>query len=157
MSWSVKICGSSSKAVSVFIGCIFGTLCVSIGSIFFVEKSTLEFNFFFQGGWTPLMWASYKGHYDTVVILLERNADVNAHGNYHISSLLWAAGRGHTDIAKLLLKRGAKVNVGDKVSSCIWTFSSIRSVFNRFCSVCNYLIFFEITLIFSHDVHERIT
>ena len=62
------------------------------------------------------MWASYKGHINLVLMLLNRNADVNAHGNYHISSLLWAAGRGHTDIAKALIQHGAKVNIGDKVN-----------------------------------------
>lgn len=68
-----------------------------------------------QGGWSALMWASYKGHTDIALMLLERGADHNAHGNYHISSLLWAAGRGHTAIAKALIEHGAKVNVGDKV------------------------------------------
>lgn len=61
------------------------------------------------------MWASYKGRTSTVTLLLARGADVNAHGNYHISSLLWAAGRGYTEIVKELLSYGAKVNVGDKV------------------------------------------
>lgn len=61
------------------------------------------------------MWATYKGRASTVTLLLGRGADVNAHGNYHISSLLWAAGRGYTDIVKDLLANGAKVNVGDKV------------------------------------------
>lgn len=56
------------------------------------------------------MWATYKGHTDTVQLLLERNADVNAHGNYHISSLLWASGRGHVDIVRMLVRRGAKVH-----------------------------------------------
>ena len=62
------------------------------------------------------MWATYKGRTSTVTLLLARGADVNAHGNYHISSLLWAAGRGYTEIVKELLAYGAKVNVGDKVS-----------------------------------------
>jgi len=48
-------------------------------------------------------------------MLLGRGADVNAHGNFHISSLLWAAGRGSPDIVKDLIAHGAKVNVGDKV------------------------------------------
>lgn len=62
------------------------------------------------------MWATYKGHTGIVSLLLDHNADVNAHGNYHISSLLWASGRGHVDIVKMLVRSGAKVNVGDKVS-----------------------------------------
>lgn len=68
-----------------------------------------------QGGWTSLMWATYKGRSATVTMLLARGADVNAHGNFHISSLLWAAGRGYPDIVKDLVAHGAKVNVGDKV------------------------------------------
>lgn len=61
------------------------------------------------------MWATYKGKSATVTMLLGRGADVNAHGNFHISSLVWAAGRGYTDIVKDLIAHGAKVNVGDKV------------------------------------------
>lgn len=61
------------------------------------------------------MWATYKGRSATVTMLLARGVDVNAHGNFHISSLLWAAGRGYPDIVKDLIAHGAKVNVGDKV------------------------------------------
>jgi ankyrin repeat-rich membrane spanning protein len=61
------------------------------------------------------MWATYKGRSEAAALLLDRGAEVNAHGNYHISSLLWAAGRGHINIAKDLIRHGAKVNVGDKV------------------------------------------
>lgn len=61
------------------------------------------------------MWATYKGRSATVTMLLAHGADVNAHGNFHISSLLWAAGRGYPDIVKDLIAHGAKVNVGDKV------------------------------------------
>lgn len=64
------------------------------------------------------MWATYKGRSPTVTMLLARGADVNAHGNFHISSLLWAAGRGYPDIVKDLIAHGAKVNVGDKVIYC---------------------------------------
>ena len=68
-----------------------------------------------MGGWSALMWASYKGRNTTVTLLLEKGADVNTHGNYHVSSLLWAAGRGYTYIVKQLIAYDAKVNVGDKV------------------------------------------
>ena len=61
------------------------------------------------------MWASYKGRQDVVDVILERGADINACGNFHIPSLLWAAGRGHTEIAIKLIQAGAKVNFGDKV------------------------------------------
>lgn len=70
--------------------------------------------FDFQGGWTALMWATYKCRPEVVSLLLERGADLNAHGNYHLSSLLWASGRGYTQIVRLLISYGAKVNVGDK-------------------------------------------
>lgn len=68
------------------------------------------------------MWATYKGRTDVVSLLLERGADVNAHGNYHISSLLWAAGRGNTQIVQSLISHGAKVNVGDKygTTALVW-------------------------------------
>jgi len=61
------------------------------------------------------MWATYKGRAEVAALLMAHGAEVNAHGNYHISSLLWAAGRGHVDIAKALINHGAKINVGDKV------------------------------------------
>jgi len=44
------------------------------------------------------MWATYKGHTNVALHLLDRGAEVNAHGNYHISSLLWACGRGHLEV-----------------------------------------------------------
>jgi ankyrin repeat-rich membrane spanning protein len=82
------------------------------------NKFNKSFNFLFKGGWTALMWATYKGRSEATALLLDRGAEVNAHGNYHISSLLWAAGRGYVDIAKDLIRHGAKVNVGDKVFKC---------------------------------------
>nr|CAD7202474.1 unnamed protein product [Timema douglasi] len=74
------------------------------------------------GGWTALMWATYKGRSETSALFLERGAEANAHGNYHISSLLWAAGRGYAAIARDLVRHGAKVNVGDKygTTALVW-------------------------------------
>lgn len=70
-----------------------------------------------MGGWTALMWSAYKGHTEVAAMLLEKGADINAHGNFHLGPLLWAAGRGYAEIVRLLLQRGSKVNVGDKVSA----------------------------------------
>lgn len=68
------------------------------------------------------MWATYKGRTEVATLLMDRGADVNAHGNYHLSSLLWAAGRGYLHIAEALIQHGAKVNVGDKygTTALIW-------------------------------------
>lgn len=61
------------------------------------------------------MWACYKGHVETTRLLIEQRAEVNTHGQFHITPLMWASGRGHLEIVRLLLENGAKVNVGDKV------------------------------------------
>ncbi len=62
------------------------------------------------------MWACYKGYIEAATLLLEQRAEVNVHGQYHITPLMWASGRGHTAIVRLLLDHGAKVNTGDKVN-----------------------------------------
>lgn len=89
--------------------------CCTFLTLKLYDKFYKKFIILFKGGWTALMWATYKGRSEAAALLLDRGAEVNAHGNYHISSLLWAAGRGHVDIAKDLICHGAKVNVGDKV------------------------------------------
>lgn len=61
------------------------------------------------------MWACYKGHLETARLLIQQRAEVNVHGQFHITPLMWASGRGHVEIVQLLLENGAKVNVGDKV------------------------------------------
>ncbi|KAK6976675.1 hypothetical protein BgiMline_023113, partial [Biomphalaria glabrata] len=65
-------------------------------------------------GWTPLMWACYKGNTNVVIELLDRGANPNVKADHNMTCLSWAAGRGHTEIVKLLLDKGAKVNMPDK-------------------------------------------
>jgi ankyrin repeat protein len=61
-----------------------------------------------RGGATPLMYAAALGSLDTMTLLIDKGADVNARSTGGATALMWAA----TDLAKirLLLDRGADVN-----------------------------------------------
>lgn len=67
-------------------------------------------------------------------LLLDRGADINAHGNFHITALVWAAGRGHTKLACSLIARGAKVNVGDKVYIKYKNIKSLKTLYKN-CNI----------------------
>ncbi len=72
-----------------------------------------------RGGATPLMHAAAVGSLDTLRVLLDRGADVNAKSAAGASALMWAA----TDLAKvqLLLDRGADVNaVSEAGRTALW-------------------------------------
>jgi ankyrin repeat protein len=64
-----------------------------------------------------LATASWYGWEDIVQLLLEKGADVNAHGGLYISALQMALSKGHENIAQLLIKNGADVNVQVKLFS----------------------------------------
>jgi ankyrin repeat protein len=49
-------------------------------------------NTFLCQGKTCLMWASSQGRVDTVAVLLEAGADVNAVDEDGVSALMWASG-----------------------------------------------------------------
>lgn len=57
-----------------------------------------------------LQAASNKGHHLTVELLLERGADVNAHGGLYHYALHAAALKGRLSIVKLLIDHGADIN-----------------------------------------------
>ncbi|KAH8702324.1 hypothetical protein BGW36DRAFT_424603 [Talaromyces proteolyticus] len=59
---------------------------------------------------TALQWASLRGHYKCVLILLESGADINTQGGYYGNALQAASAGGHLDIIKLLLDKGADIN-----------------------------------------------
>ena len=64
-----------------------------------------------QYGVTPLWRASLNGDTETVKLLLDANADVNAKvhaGGKDYTPLSMAIARGHAEIVKLLKEHGAK-------------------------------------------------
>lgn len=62
-------------------------------------------------GNTPLIWASFHGHYGAVNFLLKRGASVGALSrDSHKTALIMAAYSGHVAVIVLLLDKGALVN-----------------------------------------------
>ena len=73
-------------------------------------------NAFSPDGFTPLGYASFFGHLETVRVLLDKGAQINVPSNNFLKAvpLRSASVAGHLEIAKLLIDRGADVNaVGD--------------------------------------------
>ena len=60
-----------------------------------------------QSGWTPLIYAAYRGNLEISNMLLARGARVNATAANGYTALMMAAREGHENIAALLLKHGA--------------------------------------------------
>src|SRR5215472_17730617 len=59
-------------------------------------------------GATPLMHAAAFGNLETLKLLLDAGADVNARNDFNATALLWAAR--DPEKAQLLIARGADVN-----------------------------------------------
>ena len=54
------------------------------------------------------MWTPFRGHNESVKLLLAKGADVNAKTNIGSTPLMAAKERNHTEIVKLLKMHGAK-------------------------------------------------
>jgi hypothetical protein len=63
-----------------------------------------------SNGYTPLTWASSRGHTEVVRLLLEAGADVNVAANDGQTALMRAADYGHAETLRLLIDSGADVN-----------------------------------------------
>jgi len=61
-------------------------------------------------GATALIYAAQQGHTDTVKLLLDHHADIDAESKLRQNALQQAAFDGHMDTVKLLLERGAKLD-----------------------------------------------
>ena len=57
--------------------------------------------------YTPLLWASCKGHFDVVQYLVEQGASLDKAVRAGCTPLIGAACNGHLDIARFLLEQGA--------------------------------------------------
>jgi ankyrin repeat protein len=55
-----------------------------------------------KDGWTALMWAAYKCHYDIVDLLLKNGADINMKNENGKTAFLIAEGGMHYEITELL-------------------------------------------------------
>ena len=75
-------------------------------------------------GATPLMHAAAFGNLDTLKLLLDAGADVNARNDFDATALLWAAR--DPDKARLLIERGADVNTQSKQGRTPLMVASLR-------------------------------
>ncbi len=63
-------------------------------------------------GFRSLQMAATNGHLDTVRVLVNAGAELDAHDNeYGVTALMGAATNGHDDIVELLIQARAAVNI----------------------------------------------
>jgi ankyrin repeat protein len=88
-----------------------------------LERKDVEIQLNDAKGHSPLLLASFEGHYDTVVALVERGADVNVVNEKNYSPLIMAIGKRHFRIAKYLIEHGADVNHKDNDGTSVFHFA----------------------------------
>ncbi|KAJ1439143.1 ankyrin repeat-containing domain protein, partial [Ochromonadaceae sp. CCMP2298] len=65
----------------------------------------------YGNGWTPLHYASYRGHTEIVRILIAAKAEINATNDLGFTALFYAAQRSFLDICTLLVDSGADPSI----------------------------------------------
>lgn len=74
-----------------------------------------------------LQFASHRGHYHTVALLLSRNSNVNlSSSEYCLTSLHLAAFSGHSDVVRLLLDRNADLHAKDSNAAQSLHYAALR-------------------------------
>lgn len=94
------------RASKLYVACLLGLTAVAEGLLRDGISADAPVEAYFNG----LPAASSNSHMGVVRLLLERDADINAHSHYHGNALQTASAQGHTDIVGLLLERDANVN-----------------------------------------------
>jgi hypothetical protein len=79
-----------------------------------------------SNGYTPLLWASSRGHTEIVRLLLEAGGDVNVQANDGQTALMRAADYGHVDTVTLLLDSGADVNIRNENGITALRFATLK-------------------------------
>lgn len=64
-------------------------------------------------GWTPLHWASARGHGSVVQLLLAKGADIESKDRRSWTPLLWAVRRQQRAVVSRLVEKGANIHVRD--------------------------------------------
>lgn len=71
-----------------------------------------------ERGWTPLHSAAYHGQANSILLLVQHGAPVDALDSSERSPLMIAADEGHTESVKQLLNLGADVNLSSATAQC---------------------------------------
>ncbi|MBL8151042.1 MAG: ankyrin repeat domain-containing protein [Blastocatellia bacterium] len=93
-------------------------------------KKGAEVNVVAHGGLTPVMIATrqtYQDSFDTIKLLLEAGAKVDAQNKTGVTALMFAAGAAASNKVGLLLSRGANVNLQDKNGLTALMYASMAS------------------------------
>ena len=75
---------------------------------------------------TALIKAAENGHPETVAVLLENEAGVNARENMDRTALVHASANGHTEVIEILLKNRADVHAVDKSQQTALIWAALR-------------------------------
>ena len=82
---------------------------------------------------TPLILAAIRGHYNIVLLLLERGALINEHDILGRTALIRASSKGRYDVVELLLDEGADGSIRDNVNH---TYVTIKDAYVRGSNGC---------------------
>jgi len=78
-------------------------------------------------GWPALIWATAYGHKDTVTLLLERGADIEAKSRDGMTPLMKAAETGYKGLVELFLAKGADIEAKDNSDRTVLMYAQKNS------------------------------